>query len=1099
MQNFAIKSATRAFMMLLVSLSFGAQALAASTTYEPQSVFLSPEKEAPMPFTGLAINWEQEAPAGTTAELFVRTYTVNGWGLWNDMHPDIDGDFDANKPEAFLSTNEATKFQYKVILESSNPELTPVIRNLKFTYIHADGTTTSNEREGAIGGPTIGVPRAAEASASGSSTADASTLSASIQTEESSFLASTSTQPALRVISRGEWGADESLRVYSGDNPEPELVKLGDDFYEKYADELKLSKTVAYNDNGELLTWPLEYPEKVTKIFIHHTATTKNLDNPMQAIRDIYYWHAISRGWGDIGYNYIIDQRGNIYEGRYGGDGIVGAHAGPGNVGSIGIAVLGNYSDTDVPTPVIESISALIKAKSAKYGIDTMGSSMFRGEMRPNVLGHRDIMSTSCPGDKLYAMLPTIKALSKNAFTVQTIDKRAEKGGTDYSLVEDPGMFIMEGGENATLTFEVKNSGNTTWNENTFFAILATKATDMYIASDKATWKSEIVGHPVAPGETATFEIPLKASHLGGFATLEVFPMINGTTKLEKYLSFPTQINGANFDYELVNMDIPKETLKPGETMTIKIQLKNTGDSSWRNTGDNKIMLGSENSRDHIVRILPEPSNRLAGLEQAEVKPGETGDFIVNVVAPAREGLYREYFAPVIEGITWLPHRDNYIEFYVDNISSQARFLGGKYMTETLEPRQSKVIQLQFENTGENNWEKSGDTPFNVDITKNAALYATASDLVEESVAPGETATMNLTIQAPSTEGVYRTIVTPKAGAQSLTLRPVPLYIIVSRAGTQSEPTPPADIPEDTLNPPPVEDSELVSGGTPIASEDNIRIGIGFHGEPIISANGSFVLKDGSQVLGTYEANHKIGVNYENGTYYTAGQDANFTLNNPPRFEPVSGAIMRIDNYENRPSWKPELNDNTYRGVLEVNWYDNELVVVNELPLEDYLKGLAEIDPKQHFEKVKTIITLARSYAKYYMTQDEKFPGAPFHLSDDPQRSQYYLGYGFEVRNPTGARAVDETKDMVVTYNGTVIKTPYFSASDGRTRSAYEVWGWTNAPYLISVDDPGCAGEELRGHGVGLSGCGSLYFAEQGKTVEEIIKYYYQGVEVEKR
>ena len=55
------------------------------------------------------------------------------------------------------------------------------------------------------------------------------------------------------------------------------------------------------------LTWPLEYPEKVSKIVIHHTGTTKDLDNPEKAIRDIYYYHVMGRGWGDIGYNYIID------------------------------------------------------------------------------------------------------------------------------------------------------------------------------------------------------------------------------------------------------------------------------------------------------------------------------------------------------------------------------------------------------------------------------------------------------------------------------------------------------------------------------------------------------------------------------------------------------------------------------------------------------------------------------------------------------------------------------------------------------------------------------------------------------------------------
>ncbi|MCA9374322.1 SpoIID/LytB domain-containing protein [Candidatus Peregrinibacteria bacterium] len=1096
MNKTPLKNAIAAFFIALATIAVGGQqALAAETAvYEPEFVYLSPEKESPMPFTGLSLEWEQDVPEGTSANIFTRFYTAEGWSTWNDMHPDIDGDINLSNPKAFISTDLATKFQYKVILQSQIETLTPTVKNLTFTYIHADGSTSTDTSAA------TGVARETE------------TVSASFQSADTSFSASTSTKPALRVISRSEWGADESLRVYKGDNPEPELVSLGDDFYEKYADELKLSKTVAYNENGELLTWPLEYPEKVTKFFIHHTATSKNLDNPQQAIRDIYYWHAISRGWGDIGYNYIIDQRGNIYEGRYGGDGVIGAHAGPGNNGSIGIAVLGNYEESEVPAPVIESISALIKAKSAKYGIDTMGSSMFRGEMRPNIMGHRDIMSTTCPGSNLYAMLPTIKALSKNAFTVTTIDKRREdqKEAYNYELASNMGMLEMEGGEKSTLSLEVTNTGTATWSADTYFMLSTTKTTEKYLSSAKETWKSETAGQAVAPGETATFHIALTASHLGGFGTFEVFPMINGTLKVEKYLSIPVQNNGSYFDYNLVDLDIPEDTLKPGEPMTVTIKMENTGDSVWRNSGTNRVMLGTENPRDHVSRILAEPSNRLALMEEEEVAPGETATFKVNILAPVRDGLYREYFAPVIEGITWLPHRDNYIEFTVENVSSNARYLGGRFMLESFQPGERKTVELQFENTGKDNWLQDGDAPFTANITKNAQLIVNSIRLKETEVQPDQTGTLRMSVQAPNREGVFRVIVTPKIGTKELTLRPIPLYVLVGRglesaANQTSESQTQTEVTDgfgndSNLNPEPV-DSELVSAaGTPIASHDNIRIGLSFHGDPLISASGSFVLKDGATTKKTYNADQLVGVTYTNGTYMATGGGESITLSTPPRFEPAeAGSIMRIDNYENRPSWKPELNDNTFRGALEVNWYGDELVVVNELPLEQYLRGLAEIDPNQHFEKIKAIMVLARSYAKYYMTLDEKFPGAPYHLTDDPQRSQYYRGYGFEIRNPTGAKAVEATANEVVTYNGNVIKTPYFSSSDGRTRSAFEVWGWTNAPYLISVDDPGCEGQELRGHGVGLSGCGSLYFAEQGWGYHDIIKYYYQGVEVETR
>src|SRR3989338_2100195 len=87
------------------------------------------------------------------------------------------------------------------------------------------------------------------------------------------------------VVSREQWGADESYRFWEPDYQTPK------------------------------------------KIVIHHTAGGDGSDDPMATIRGVYYWHAVVLGWGDIGYNYLIDPAGTVYEGRSGGDGAIGAHA----------------------------------------------------------------------------------------------------------------------------------------------------------------------------------------------------------------------------------------------------------------------------------------------------------------------------------------------------------------------------------------------------------------------------------------------------------------------------------------------------------------------------------------------------------------------------------------------------------------------------------------------------------------------------------------------------------------------------------------------------------------------------------------------------
>lgn len=98
-------------------------------------------------------------------------------------------------------------------------------------------------------------------------------------------------------------------------------------------------------ENGHPLAWPIQTVKKVSRIVIHHTDDDMNTARPdEEIIRAIYVYHTISRHWGDIGYNYIVGQRGNIYEGRAGGDYVVGAHASYNNMGTVGISVLGNFT-----------------------------------------------------------------------------------------------------------------------------------------------------------------------------------------------------------------------------------------------------------------------------------------------------------------------------------------------------------------------------------------------------------------------------------------------------------------------------------------------------------------------------------------------------------------------------------------------------------------------------------------------------------------------------------------------------------------------------------------------------------------------------------
>ncbi len=157
--------------------------------------------------------------------------------------------------------------------------------------------------------------------------------------------------------------------------------------------------------------WPPEY--HAPKVFIIHHTVTPNDADPIATIQAIYYYHAITRGWGDIGYNFLVDHLGNVYEGRYGGerDGeiVVGGHAQRYNYGSIGVALVGTFQEDDPPAPMEDSLVNFLAWEAGRYGIDPVGETYFIDGTFPNIMGHRDVLSTACPGDHAYLRLPEVR------------------------------------------------------------------------------------------------------------------------------------------------------------------------------------------------------------------------------------------------------------------------------------------------------------------------------------------------------------------------------------------------------------------------------------------------------------------------------------------------------------------------------------------------------------------------------------------------------------------------------------------------------------------------------------------------------------------
>lgn len=676
---------------------------------------------------------------------------------------------------------------------------------------------------------------------------------------------------------RSAWGADESLRTLDGwlkarqaycaktgcsaavpqvRTASQAMPEVGDEF----PDEAKVIRE-EWKMDGKELVWPEEYVKSVKKFVVHHTAenlndSVRSLDEISQAeyqahIRSVYYYHAIVRGWGDIGYNYIIDPLGNVYQGRAGGDGVIAAHASGSNQGSVGISVMGNYETGQPPVRAIRSLEKLLGTLGTKHKIDPAGQTTFRGKKGPAVLSHRDLGQTSCPGGNLYDDLPSIRMQAHQSFTSSLSEASVVSGSTSVS-----GTI----GQKVAVELKVRNDSSVTWEKNKIQLTLFKKRSRS-LMFDSRSWSSAVrpgtmVEESVAPGGTATWRFSVIGRKVGTITE--------------------------QFQFNILG----KGWLK-GDPLTLSLNV----------------------------------GRRTGGASPSTAAP---------TVSPIPTAT------PVV----------------------------------LAQPATASNPEIRI---------KLGYT----DADDKAALVSDRSVLITS----------------------------------------------------------------DT-------DSKLVKAGTAVA----------------VSKTGTKVsaVWDGGSLSGTYV-----------------------------HFAPTEEGIVTVSSWNRGSSSNSSIRYNMFRGAVRSIIDGGRLVLVNHIRLEDYLIGMAESYNGEFPEMRKVMSVLTRSYALHYTDPaNRKFPGKPYDGSDSPAEFQYYLGYGFETAAPNWVQTVKDMRGMVVKYDGKVVKTPYFSASDGTmTKDSKAVWGWS-LPFLVPVDDSFCAEKAFRGHGVGLSACGAREMAKQGKSYDEIIKYYYKGVTI---
>jgi N-acetylmuramoyl-L-alanine amidase len=188
------------------------------------------------------------------------------------------------------------------------------------------------------------------------------------------------------IISRARWGANESLRRHAP-----------------------------------------EYSDTVKAAFVHHTVQSNSYSPSESAalIRADYLYHVRSRGWNDIGYNFLVDRYGRVFEGRYGGvtRPVLGAHSGGFNTDTTGVALLGTFTTSRPPARMVAALQRLLAWKLDLTHVDPLGLVALTSAGGANtrypagrrvaahtILGHRSTSYTTCPGDPVIGLLRTIRS-----------------------------------------------------------------------------------------------------------------------------------------------------------------------------------------------------------------------------------------------------------------------------------------------------------------------------------------------------------------------------------------------------------------------------------------------------------------------------------------------------------------------------------------------------------------------------------------------------------------------------------------------------------------------------------------------------------------
>lgn len=347
-----------------------ASADSASASPESKTYAAKPEEVKSIKLDDAKVNIVGASWTGEDPSLEVRHRTSSGWSSWEALPVDDAEGPDPQSKEGRQATSVGTEEQSIAVpvLDATEVEVRSAGTNQKTTDLEINRVTTE-----------VSADDSALAKRKGTASAPSDGLT--VQKYQHELKAN--------IVTRSEWGADEKL------------VRCETD---------KTSSTKG--------------------IFIHHTAGSNSYTKAQAPgiIRGYLAYHTQNRGWCDIGYNFLVDKYGTIYEGR--ADSIdlavTGAHASGFNSYTTGISVMGTYTGSAPSSAAQSSVKRLIAWKANQYGFNPTGKMTLTSgggstsrypsgkKVSLNVVsGHRDTSYTACPGTSFYSKLGSIRSGAK--------------------------------------------------------------------------------------------------------------------------------------------------------------------------------------------------------------------------------------------------------------------------------------------------------------------------------------------------------------------------------------------------------------------------------------------------------------------------------------------------------------------------------------------------------------------------------------------------------------------------------------------------------------------------------------------------------------